>query len=280
MAQLVAVLVNGDPITNYDVEQRTKLVQLGGQKTTREQVVDELINEKLKIQLTKKFAIPDIDKDVDNAYKNIARRARQSPKEFAAQLDKAGVKLDTLKSRIKAEIIWSQLIRGRFQSSFEFTDKEIQARLLAKHPEDIGQTGYDYTLRPILFVVPRDSPSAAFEARTKEAEALRSRFQNCEQGIPMARSVRYVAVRPSVVKGSADLPPALRDVLDKTELGHLTPPDTTREGVEIYALCGKKKSENTPAKKEIRDQLYSEAFDSQSKRYLKELRDQAMIQYR
>jgi peptidyl-prolyl cis-trans isomerase SurA len=87
-------------------------------------------------------------------------------------------------------------------------------------------------------------------------------------------------VRNSVVKGSADLPSALRDILAKTELGHLTPPDVTREGVEVYALCGKKQSESTPAKKEIRDQLMSEAFESQSKKYLKELREQAMIEYR
>jgi peptidyl-prolyl cis-trans isomerase SurA len=83
-----------------------------------------------------------------------------------------------------------------------------------------------------------------------------------------------------VVKASADLPAALRDVLAKTELGHLAPPDVTREGVEIYALCGKKPSENTPAKKEIRDQLMSEAFENQSKKYLKELRAEALIEYR
>lgn len=279
-AQLVAVVVNGDPITNFDIEQRTKLIQLGGQKTTREAVIEELINEKLKIQVLRKFNIPDIEKDTDSAYNNMARRAHQTPKEFTAQLDKAGVKLGTLKSRIRAEIIWSQIIRGRFQSSFQFSDKDIQARLDAKKPEDAGVAGYDYTLRPILFVVPRGSPPAAYEARMKEAEALRARFLSCEQGIPLARSIRFVAVRQSVVKASADLPPALRDVLAKTELGHLAPPDVTREGVEIYALCAKKDSENTPAKKEIRDQLINEAFESQSKKFLKELRAEAMIEYR
>ena len=140
--------------------------------------------------------------------------------------------------------------------------------------------GYDYTLRPILFVVPRGSPPAAFEARAKEAEALRARFQSCEEGIALARGIRYVAVRPQVVKGSAELPTALRDVLTKTELGRLTAPETTQQGVEVYALCGKRQSENAPAKKEVRDEMYTEAFESHSKKFLKELRDQAMIEYR
>ena len=279
-AQLVAVVVNGDPITNFDIEQRMKLTGLGGQKTTREAVIQELVDEKLKLQLLKKYNIPDIEKDTDAAYNNIARRAHQTPKEFTAALDKAGVKVDTLKSRIRAEITWSQLVRGRYQSSFQFSDKDIQQRLDAKKPEDMNVAGYDYTLRPILFVVPRGSPPDAAQARLKEAEALRARFQSCEQGIPLARSIRYVAVRQSVVKSSADLPPQLRDVLGKTELGHLAPPEVTREGVEIYALCGKKQSDNTPAKKEIRDQLMNEAFESLSKKFLKEIRTEAMIEYR
>lgn len=278
--QMVVVIVNGDPITNWDIDQRGRLNQLSGQKPTREAVLDELINEKLKLQLLKRFAIPEVDKDVDSAYRNMARRARQTPKDFTSQLEKQGVMLETLRSRIRAEIIWSQIIRGRYQSSFQFSDKEVQSRLQATKPEDVNSVGYDYTLQPILFVVPRGSPPAAFEARMKEAEALRARFQSCEQGIPIARSLRYVAVRQSVIKGSADLPPTLRDVLAKTELGRLTPPDVTRDGIEVFALCGKKQSENAPAKKEVRDQLMQEAFDQHSKKFLKELRDQAMIEYR
>src|SRR4051794_24328361 len=101
-AQGVAVLVNGDPITEYDIEQRTKLMQLGnqGQKPTRQVVVDDLINEKLKIQLLKRYAIEGTDKDVDNAYANMARRMRQTPKEFADHLAKQGVMSETLKSRM------------------------------------------------------------------------------------------------------------------------------------------------------------------------------------
>ena len=84
-----------------------------------------------------------------------------------------------------------EFVRGRFQSAFQFSDKDVEARVQAKNPEDASAAGYDFTLRPILFVVPRGSPPAATEARVKEAEALRSRFQSCEQGIPMARGPWY-----------------------------------------------------------------------------------------
>ena len=282
-AQGVVVLVNGDPITNFDIEQRSKLLQVSTQKTPpRQEVVEELINEKVKIQLLKRYTIPNIDKDVDNAYANMARRMRQSPKEFGEQLSKTGIMPETLKSRMKADIVWTQIIRGRYQASFQFSDRDIQSKIDAKHPPGTAPTtvSYDYTLRPILFVVPRGSPPAAFEARAKEAEALRAQFQSCEEGIALARNVRFVAVRAPVTKNSAELPAALRDILTRTEVGRLTPPETTQQGVEVYAVCGRKQGENALEKKEARDQLYNEAFESRAKAFLKELRSQAMIEYK
>src|SRR4249919_3486976 len=77
------VVVNGDPVTQFDDDQRAKLIQISTQKTpTRNEVIDELINEKLKIQLLKRFMIDGIDKDVDTAYVNMARRMRATPKDF------------------------------------------------------------------------------------------------------------------------------------------------------------------------------------------------------
>ena len=83
------------------------------------------------------------------------------------------------------------------------------------------------------------------------AEALRTRFQNCADGIPFARALREVAVRDQVSKFSADLPKELRKILDDTEVGHLTPPEQTAEGVQMFALCTKQETKSdTP---EMRD---------------------------
>ena len=61
-AQAVAI-VNGDPITAFDLEQRSKLIQLSThQNKPRNEVLEELINEKLKVQLLKRFTIDGIDK--------------------------------------------------------------------------------------------------------------------------------------------------------------------------------------------------------------------------
>jgi peptidyl-prolyl cis-trans isomerase SurA len=50
-AQTIVVMVNGEPITNMDIEQRSKLTFMTTHKQpTRQEVIDELIDEKVKIK--------------------------------------------------------------------------------------------------------------------------------------------------------------------------------------------------------------------------------------
>jgi peptidyl-prolyl cis-trans isomerase SurA len=279
----VVVVVNGDPITNLDIDYRSRFLTLAnqGKPPTRQAVIDELIDERIKLQLIKRFDFSsfNIDADVENAVNNIARRRHMNQAQFAQELSSHGVPISTLKSRIRADIIWTQVIRGKFSSSLQLNDSEVLKELETRNKEDAG--GYDYVLRPIMFVVPRGSPPAILEARRRDAEALRARFQNCEEGIPFARTTHAV-VRDQVTRSSADLAPALRDILDKTEVGRLTPPETTSQGVEFYALCAKKPSskDNSPGKREVRDEFYAKQFQINSQKFIKELRDQAYIVYK
>ena len=103
----------------------------------------------------------------------------------------------TLKDRIRAEMVWQQIVRGKYQSSLQVTDKEVATALEARKKDDKPSAGFEYTLRPILFVVARSSGESAIESRKRDAEALKARFENCETGIPMARALRDTIVRAS-----------------------------------------------------------------------------------
>jgi peptidyl-prolyl cis-trans isomerase SurA len=136
-------------------------------------------------------------------------------------------------------------------------------------------------MQPIVLIVPRGSPPAAVETRQKEAEALRSRVQTCDEANAYFKSMQNAAIREAVTRTSADIPAVLREVLDKTPIGHLTPPEVTKQGVEMVALCGRKPTTiDTPKKKEIREKMYAEKYEAKSKWYLQEVRKAAMIEYR
>jgi peptidyl-prolyl cis-trans isomerase SurA len=134
-AQTVAVIVNGDPITNYDIEQRSKLNFLSTHKPqVRKQVIDELIDEKVKIREGKKYSIDPSSSDIDGLYSGMSSRMHITPDQLTKSLASSGIRPETLKERMRAEMVWSSLIRGRFKESLQVGEKEVAAAAKSETP--------------------------------------------------------------------------------------------------------------------------------------------------
>lgn len=281
VAQHVVLVVNGEVITDYDVEQRTKFNALASHKNQpRQEIIEELIDDKLKAQIARRYKIDLTDKDVDAQYGDMAKRMHLSADQLTQTLAQNGINAKTLKAKILSDLSWQYIIRGKFQSSLQVSEKSVLTEVQNQKKGDKSEpdVGYDYTLRPILFLVPHGN-TALLEAHRKDADGLRARFTSCDSGLPMARVMRDVIIREPITKNSSDLVPALREILNKTELGHLTPPETTQQGVELFALCDKKETTTeTPEKRAAREKIFGEQFQAKSKSYLRELRRQAMIE--
>jgi peptidyl-prolyl cis-trans isomerase SurA len=282
-AQTVAVMVNGEPITAYDIDQRNKLNVLSHKAATRQQVIDELIDEKVKIKEAKKYGVDPTASDIDSAFSQMSSRMRTTPDALTKMLETQGIRSETLKARLRADMVWGSLVRGRFKESLQIGEKDVAAAVeVNADDKDKPQTeSFEYQMRPIVLIVPRGAAPAAVEIRRKEAEALRARVQSCDEATAIFKSMQNAAIRDPVSKTSADLPAVLRDVLDKTPIGHLTAPEVTKQGVEMVALCGRKPTTvDTPKKREMRDKMFAEKFEKKSSAYLEEVRKAAMIEYR
>jgi peptidyl-prolyl cis-trans isomerase SurA len=281
-AQTVAVMVNGEPITNYDIDQRSKLITLSTHKPAeRQQVINELIDEKVKLKEGKKFGIDPSAADIDQSYVAMSARMRISADQLTKSLESQGIRPDTLKARMKVEMVWSNLVRGRFKESLQIGEKDVEHAVQNTGEEKSATQSFEYKMQPIVLVVPRGSDASAVEARRKEAEALRARIQTCDEANSFFKSMQNAAIREAVTKTSADIPPSLRELLDGTPIGHLTPPEVTKQGVEMVALCSRNPTAvDTPKKREIRDKMFAEKFEAKSKAYLAECRRSSMIEYR
>ena len=280
-AQSIACMINGEPITSLDIEQRTKLNFLTARKKIpRQEILDELINEKVKIKEAKRFGVDPSASDIDQAYTGMSQRMRITPDQLTKSLESQGVRPETLKSRLKAEMVWGSLVRGRFKESLQVGEKDVAAA--AQESGEPTQTeAFEYKLQPIVLIVPRGSAPAAVDLRRKEAESLRERVQTCEQANSYFKSMRNAAIRATVTKTSADIPGPLRELLDKTPVGHLTPPEITKQGVEMVALCDRKPTKiDTPKKREIREKMFAQKYEAKQKAYLNSIRKAAMIECR
>ena len=114
-----------------------------------------------------------------------------------------------------------------------------------------------------------------------EAEALRGKFRSCSEGLALAKGLREVAVVNVGRKLASEVPPALKDELEKTAEGRLTPPERSDLGFEMYAICSKIAVTGEAA---VAAGLDAEALDKRgeetSKKLTQELRQKANIIYR
>src|SRR5215470_2399660 len=279
-AQTVVVFVNGEPITSLDIDQRVKLIEVSTHKPpSRQEALNELIDEKLKVQIGKRYGLDIPDKEIDSSFNAMARRAHQTSKQFAEGLSKAGINVAALKRRIKADMTWSSIVRGKFPSVNAVGERDVLTAMESKKIDEKDAVSFQYSLREILFIVPRGSPPAVFETRRKQAEELRHRFESCEQGVPFARALTDVAVREPARRTSLDMGAPQRAILDGTAIGHLTPPEQTQQGIEMIAVCARDKTGgDTVGMAQTREAMVAERYNAQAKRYLEQLRREAIIE--
>jgi peptidyl-prolyl cis-trans isomerase SurA len=281
-AAQVVVVANGSPITEYDIQQRTKLEATASHKnSSRQQIINDLIDDRLKISKAKVYGLEVGDTEVNSAVEGMATRQHITVQQFTQVLERAGISPNTVKARIRAELTWQQLIRGKFGSSLQVGDSDIANALKSRNEGDAPSVGYIYTLYPVTIVVPRGADESSISAKRNMADNLRNRFVSCDEGLAMARALRDVAVREPVTRSSADLNPQLRDLLGNIEVGHLTPPEVTAQGLQMFAVCNKKETTTeSPLRREMREQIFTKRFESESKKYLEEIRKSAMIEYK
>jgi peptidyl-prolyl cis-trans isomerase SurA len=282
-AQAVAVMVNGDPITDFDIEQRSKLDFVSTHKqSTRQEVINVLIDEKVKIKEAKKFGVDPSGADVDQAYTQMSQRMHITSDQLTASLEKSGIRAETLKQKIKTDMVWGSLVRGRYKERLQVGERDVNDAVKAEGGDEAQQSdAFEYRMQPVVLIVPKGSAQTTIELRQKDAETLRSRIETCDQANQYFKSMPNAAIRETVIRTSADIPTNLRKVLDDTPIGHLTPPEVTKQGIEMVALCARKPTTiDTPKRKEMRDKMYQKKYEATSNSYLAEIRKAAMIEYR
>jgi len=276
----VVVVANGSPITAYDIEQRTKLIAQSEHKTPpRQEVIQTLIDDRIKIDKAKSYGLVVSDEEINQAFDGMASRQHIPTSQFIQFLNRTGISPDTVKARIRAELTWNQLVRGKFNSVLQVGESDVAVAMRERNETDT--VGYIYTLYPVIVVVPSGSQPALAEAKKHEADNLRDRFLNCKEGLELARGLRDVAVREPVTRSSADLDATLSNLLGSMPLGRLTTPEATSQGWQMFAVCNKKASKTeSPLQREVKDKIFRRRYEREANRYLEELRKAAMIEYK
>jgi peptidyl-prolyl cis-trans isomerase SurA len=230
-----AYLVNDNVITSYEIQQRIKMLQaFGTNGDLRGLAVEQLIEDRLRLQAAKKAGIRASEDDVLNGMIEFAARGDFSIEQLVDYFDERGVHQNTFQDFVRAGILWRNVIGALFASKVNVTDGEVDARL------DVSSINFPKTVNVAEILLPIDERGAI---RTRAlADRLTQTIKNNNQFSIAA--TKYSKSNTATQGGNmgwipmGNLPAQVSGAISALQPGQMTAPILMGDAIALYQLRG------------------------------------------
>lgn len=224
--------VNGDVITEFELDQRIRFLGvLGSPAGTRSDVLDILIQERLRVQAAVQTGLELSPEGLQTGLTEFAGRANLTADELVQRLESEGVARETYRDFVATSLIWREFVRSRFGGRVQISSDEVDRAV-----QSIGDnTSIDVLVSEIIIPAPPESAeevlALAQEIATAETQAEFSEFAS-----------RFSATASRDNGGRldwvpiTDLPPQLRPLLLALAPGDITAPLPIPDAIALFQL--------------------------------------------
>lgn len=263
------VTVNGEPISDLQVDQRLRLFRMEGNNTGRNGALQQLITEAIQLQEAKRLGINISNAQVDDAFLQISRNLNVSRDRLTQMLEQGGVSAQTLQDRLRAAIAWNAVTEAAITPQVQISELELDQRA-AQQIADFQK--FDYILKEIIFV--------GGGGRSGQANRYRSSFAGCDSAVELSLAYTDVAVVDIGRRHATQMPDAIAKELAGLNVGAISKPRAIETGLSMLAICEKVQAEDlTFVKGGLREDVGGDALAKEAEAYLERLRSQAKIFY-
>jgi peptidyl-prolyl cis-trans isomerase SurA len=248
---------------------------LPGQKKN---ALEELIDERLKLQEAKRLGITVDDAQVDGAVKGLAQRNNVTEAQFAQNIKSMGADIAAMKSRIRATMAWQEVVRRRFGPLVAVNQRDVDKLVSTASG---GEDQVEMQLHRIVLAVPGKLDQRLMAQRFDEAERIRARFGGCKTTAGLAGKLDNARFEDLGHRKLASIGEPTRSLLYNAKDGEMVPPTLSNDGVELYAVCSRKVIKADDEKRtQVQQELQQKEFEVLARRHLRDLRQDAHIEYR
>ena len=245
-SERIVAVVNGDVISQADVEARGRLFALStGLPVTpevlarlRPQVTRQLIDERLRLQEEQRRKIVVTDKEIADAVSGIEQRNNLARGAMRAKLGAEGVALRTLYDQTRVQIGWTRVLRDELGPRAEISDADVAAQQSALKAQ-AGQT--EYHVGEIF--LPIDDPAKAADTQ-RFADTVIGQLR---AGAPFPVVAAQFSQSQTALQGGDlgwvhlnQMDPQVVDVLKEMPDGAVSNPIRVPGGITIVTLRGKR----------------------------------------
>ena len=124
------VQVNDDVVTNFELIQRARMLELfGATGNRRELALDQLINERIYLQAGRSQNIEPTEEDIFAGMEEFISRGNLNLDEFLSLLAQQGIDQESFRDFIAASVVWREVVRARFVRQVNISDEEVAIAL-------------------------------------------------------------------------------------------------------------------------------------------------------
>ena len=242
----IAAVVNEDIITLFDVQSRMGLViATSGLENTPDiqrrllpQVVDVLVEERLKIQEAARLKIKTSESEVRQSVESIEQRNNMAAGGFRALLVSKGIDMSALNTQVEADLAWSKVVRQSLQSEVNVSPDEVNA-VLARARANQGKEEFLVAEISLPVISPAQEPVMR-DMATRLVSQARSgtAFQSLAQQFSQSPTAVLGGDLGWMVRG--ELEPELDDAIARMQPDQISDPLRTATGYHILALRGRR----------------------------------------
>ncbi len=242
----------------------------------RQKALEDIIDERLKLQEAKRLNVVVADEDVMRAINNMIERNKMTEEQFKQQL---GGSLDPMKSRIRTTLSWNEVVRRRFGAQIAITSRDVDKFVASSTAA--SEDGIELQVQRIRIALPAKIDQAAMAQRMQDAEKIRAKFTDCKSAGSIANGVPGAKFEETVRRRPSSIPEPTRTLLLNASPGEMLPPSVGDGTIELWAVCGREVFKAADEQRVAAEgELKQKEFEVMSRRHLKDLRQDAHIEYR
>lgn len=126
----IAVVVNDQIITNFEIDQRSVMLQIFGAKSmSKKEIIDLLINERLFTHSAIELDVLPTKNEIDKSLDDFAKRGDLSKKDLLAYLSSRNVSKETLLSYISSGLTRRKVIQKKFVNNMIISNADIDLEI-------------------------------------------------------------------------------------------------------------------------------------------------------
>ena len=267
----VAVEVNDQIITNYEISQRILMLQTFGAKNiSKNDVINSLIDERLFSYSGNELEVLPNESDVEIGLDNFAKRGNLNKPELLKYLASKNIDEDTLRAYVEAGLTRRKVIQKKFINNIDISQRDVDSAY------DLDEILSKNKSNEIEYISLTFSNPLKYDKQLKIFNKIRSNVDNCLD--LQSKKNKFDEINLKIYKEKENnLSSYVFDKLNSLDINETTVSKDLNNNINLLMLCSRNSKIDKNTQEIIRNKIFNNKITKISNRYLQELKGEAFI---